>query len=651
MGSPSETTHVLYVDDEPNVSERCAAFLRDERGFITTTATGAEAALAALAREPIDCVVSEYDLPDSDGLGFLDQVRERDPDLPFVLFTGRGNERVASRAFGAGVSDYLPKDGADDGSGRDDRFATLADRVTAAVEEYRARQQLAERNRRLETLTSNLPGIVYRCENAPGWPMSYVAGECEALVGYAPETIESDEVSWGEEIIHPEDRERAWDVVQEAIESGEPFELTYRVHDSDGDVRWLWERGRAVTVAEDGVAEDAPETPAPADESVALEGFITDVTERKERERALREEREFTETMLDTFDDIVYVFDAAGNFIRWNDRATAVSGYTEAELTEMGPTDVVADEHVDKIVESIGEIFETGRSTVKADLVMADGSRVPYEFRGRALTDEEGEPWGFCGVARDITERKQRERELEARNERLDEFASVVSHDLRNPLNVAEGHLELAAQECDSDHLDAVAGAHDRMDALIEDLLTLAREDDTVTDPDPAPLETAAEQAWHHVETPDAALEIDDGGTTICADESRLQRLLENLVRNAVEHGSTEQAGDDGAGETDAVEKDDDGAGVTVTVGTLPDGAGFYVADDGPGIPPDERDRMLEAGATTNPGGTGFGLAIVRRIAEAHDWEIELTESDTGGLRVEFRGVAGDDPGEQKGNP
>ena len=605
MGAPNDSVRLLYVAHDPAARERTAEQL-GRRATIDTvrTAGTVDEVLETLDREPVDGVVSAHEPPDLDGLAFLEAVRERDAELPVVLFVADGDETLASEAISAGVTDYIRK-------GAPEQFDRLADRVVAAVETYRSRRAMAEQNRRLETLTSNLPGIVYRCANAPGWPMTYVDGECEALVGYPPETIESGEVSWGEEIIHPDDRERVWEVVQRAIEDGGPFELTYRIVDRDGDVRWAWERGRAVSQGsgESGTGD--------GDESEALEGFITEVTERKEREQQLREEREFTETIMNAFDDIVYVFDEAGNFLRWNDRATAVSGYTDEELAEMGPTDVVADEHAERIADSIGEIFEAGRSTVEADLVMADGTRVPYEFRGRALTDEDGDPWGFCGIARDISERQTRERELKARNERLDEFASVVSHDLRNPLNVAEGHLELAAGACDSEHLDAVERAHDRMGALIEDLLTLAREGETVTDLAAVSLDEVAVRAWNHVDTADATLTVETD-RVVHADEGRLQRLFENLMRNAIDH-----AGDD----------------PTVTVDTLPDDDGFYIADDGPGIPPDERERVLEPGYSTDQGGTGFGLAIVRRIAGAHDWDMALAESAAGGARIEFRGV------------
>ncbi|WP_096393125.1 PAS domain S-box protein [Halorubrum trapanicum] len=209
----------------------------------------------------------------------------------------------------------------------------------------------------------------------------------------------------------------------------------------------------------------------------------------------------------------------------------------------------------------------------------------------------------------------ERTAELERQNDRLEEFAGVVSHDLRNPLEVARGRTELAREECDSDHLAAVERAHDRMTALIDDLLTLAREGDPVTDAEPVDLARVVGSCWRTVDTRDATLRSEAEGR-ILADEGRLRQLLENLIRNAIEHG---------------------GEDVTVTVGTLPDG--FSVADDGPGIDPDRREAVFDAGHSTSQSGTGFGLRIVEQVADAHGWSVRAVESEAGGARFEVTGV------------
>jgi len=224
---------------------------------------------------------------------------------------------------------------------------------------------------------------------------------------------------------------------------------------------------------------------------------------------------------------------------------------------------------------------------------------------------------------------RHRTAELAEQRNRLDEFAGIVSHDLRNPINVAQGHLELARETGDDRHFEAVANAHDRMGRLIEEVLAFSRRGGAATDPEPVALDETATDAWATVETPAMALRVETDRTVI-SDGRRLRALFENLFRNAVQHGFPDAPGS--PGEPAAAEG-------TVVVADLDDASGFYVADDGAGIPAEDRELVFEGGYSTEPDGTGFGLAIVRRIAETNDWRVRVTESWGGGARFEFHGV------------
>lgn len=215
----------------------------------------------------------------------------------------------------------------------------------------------------------------------------------------------------------------------------------------------------------------------------------------------------------------------------------------------------------------------------------------------------------------DINDLKRREHELERERDRLDEFASIVSHDLRNPLNVAQGRIELAQQNGDSEHLQDASDAINRSLELIEDMLKLARAGKHVSEMESVQLASLVRACENTVETPEATISV-DLNTTIKADRSRLSQLFENLLRNAVEHGRSD---------------------VTVTVGELE--SGFYIEDDGPGIPLEDREKIFEAGYSSNPEGTGFGLSIVNEIVGAHGWDITLTDGSEGGTRFEITGV------------
>lgn len=212
-------------------------------------------------------------------------------------------------------------------------------------------------------------------------------------------------------------------------------------------------------------------------------------------------------------------------------------------------------------------------------------------------------------------DRIEREQDLQQQVTRLDQFASVVSHDLRNPLNVAQGYLDLARAERETEHLRNIAAAHERMERLIDDLLTFARVGTEALDRETVELAQLTADCWATLDRQDATLRVDTA-RTISADYDRLRQLIANLLSNAVEYG---------------------GPGVSITVGELD--SGFYVEDDGPGIPADERTAVFEAGYSPGPDGTGFGLSIVKQVVEAHDWEIRVTDGHRCGARFEITGV------------
>ena len=210
--------------------------------------------------------------------------------------------------------------------------------------------------------------------------------------------------------------------------------------------------------------------------------------------------------------------------------------------------------------------------------------------------------------------RAEREAERERQRERLERFASMVSHDLRDPLQTAKATLAVA-RAGDEAALEELDGLFDRMDELIGDVLTLAKQGQTVGETEPVAVDEVAEAAWSTIEADRAALDIDvDAAPTVSADPERLRTLFENLFRNAVEHA---------------------GADVTIRVGALDDTLGFYVADDGPGFGDVDADRLFEYGYSTEADNTGFGLNIVYDIVEAHGWAITATTGRDGGARFE----------------
>jgi signal transduction histidine kinase len=268
--------------------------------------------------------------------------------------------------------------------------------------------------------------------------------------------------------------------------------------------------------------------------------------------------------------------------------------------------------------------------TVEGRLVTRD-DEVRYGRFAAAPVQYGGET-AILVIAQDVTETRRIERLLRRQNEQLEAFAGTVSHDLRNPLNVAEGNLELARAERDSDRLERVASSLDRMADIIDELLTLATEGRAVEGTEPIELVDFARRCWANVETGDATVTVVDD-VTFDADRARMRHVFENLFRNSIEHGSTSDRSDG-----DGREATGDRSAAAVTVGAFDDG--LYVADDGPGVPAESREAVFESGYSTSDAGTGLGLHIVRQMVEAHGWRIGVTDSDAGGARFEITGLS-----------
>jgi len=590
---------VLHVDDDQQFREVTAEWLARLDDDIDVVTEGSVAdALDLLSRESeaIDCVVSDYDMPGTDGLDFLDAVREEHPQLPFLLFTGKGSEQVASDAMARDATGYLQKRG-----GRE-QYELLANRIRNAVEQYRSRRRVERQREEYRHLFEEAPVmfVIYRDEG--GVP---VVEDCNrrfaAKLGYDRAELEGESI---ESFFTAESLPDAMDGYERAL-AGERVSTTHEVRGAVFDTTLQ-------PVLEDGAVE-------------AVIGVAVDITERTERERELRR----FEAIVEALGDAVYAVDGERRLEYVNERYAEMKGLDREELLGMSTERWADEEVIDRITELSEELKRGERevAAVEYESRTADGETIPVENRFIRTEFPDGE-WGRVGVIRDISDRVERERELERERDRLDEFASVVSHDLRNPLHTLDASLRLV--DADDEHVARCRRAVDRMDRLIDDLLTLARRGDRVGDPEPVALAEVVTDAWRTVETADIDLTVETDGTVL-ADEGRLRQLFENLFRNAVEHGSTDTGSPDGAASVPGVEE--------VTVGTLPHGEGFYIADDGVGFPQPGPGRVFESGYSTDSDSVGLGLAIVEGVASGHGWDVTATESESGGARFEFTGV------------
>ncbi|SNR35808.1 PAS domain S-box protein [Halorubrum vacuolatum] len=408
------------------------------------------------------------------------------------------------------------------------------------------------------------------------------------------------------EQIHPEDRSRVIDHFERVIAAPEEIDkIELRAEDVNGEWHWVESRAQNFIGRE------------PVDGILAV---MRDISERKEYEQELeRQTAELEAQYRYLFEEapimmvLTRTVDGEPIVDDCNQRFADRLGYRKNEVLDRKLASFYTNESARKLLED-GYSRALSGKLVSADreLLTTEGERVETLLRAVPRRMADGELDGTLAMYVDISRRKAIERE----KTRLEEVNRVLSHDLRNPLNVAQGRVRLAIDDDDADpeHLAVVVDALERMERLIEDLLELARTDDAI-ETERLSLATLAREAWRNVETGESGFRIETD-TSVEAERTRVTQLFENLFRNAIEHGDE---------------------AVTVTVGELDDG--FYIEDTGPGIPEADRERVFEAGYSTNPDGTGLGLGIVKRVCDAHGWTVRVTAGTDGGARFEIRDV------------
>ncbi|GGL28192.1 hypothetical protein GCM10009037_09810 [Halarchaeum grantii] len=464
-----EPITVLYVNDDPQLLELISTQLsREAERVDVLTAESADGGRALLDERAVDCVLSDYHLTEETGLALLRDVRAERPEMPFILLTETGDERVASESIEAGVTDYVIQEAIGN------QAPLLARKIVTAVEHRRTQRRAERTDRRLREIVSVTEQALWMFD-ADWSELRFINERHETLFGQSSDALRADPTSFLERV-HEADIERVTTAMERASD-GEPQVVEYRVEKSEAVELWV-------------------------------------------------------------------------------------------------------------------------------------------ESRCKPVRDDDGTVSAIVGISRDVTDRKAHQRELVRKVDQLEEFAGTVAHDLRNPLNVADGSIRLAAaeREGESERLGTALTALERMDTLIGELLERAREGERVGERQRVEFAELVTGSYQNVHAPGSSLDVTASVPLRC-DPTRVMEAFENLIRNAVEHGPSD---------------------VTVTAGVLDERHGVYIEDDGPGIPEAERERVFEKGYTTAKGGSGFGLAIVERIVSSHGWSIAVRDGTDGGTRFEI---------------
>ncbi|WP_128694532.1 PAS domain S-box protein [Methanoculleus taiwanensis] len=458
------------------------------------------------------------------------------------------------------------------------------------TERKRAEQDLEESERRLSTLFSNLLGMAYRCRNDRDWTMEFLSDGAVDLTGYTPdEIVGSRKVVYGD-LIHPDDRERIWQEVQAALAEQRPFQLVFRLITRDGEEKWVWEQGRGILNA--------------GGELVALEGYITDITERMRFEERLREQTDAMETAIDG----MAIFDADRNHIYMNRAYIGIYGYdSPGELIGRSWRVLYDTEELLRFERDILPAFvHAGNYRGTARGKKKDGSTFPAEVSLTAL-----ENGGLICVLRDITERKRAEEALQLANRKLHLLSAITRHDILNQVTALSGYLAFAQERStDPEQLDYLRML-EKIAETIRQQIEFTRDCEQVG---------AAEPAWQSVSaviarasSGELPVRCDLSGLAVYADRM-LDKVFANLMDNTIRHG--ERA-----------------TGVHVHCRPASEGVVIVWEDDGIGIPVNRKEKIFTRGVGRN---RGYGLFLIREILAITGMTIRETGESGEGARFEI---------------
>lgn len=349
-----------------------------------------------------------------------------------------------------------------------------------------------------------------------------------------------------------------------------------------------------------------------------LANRIKNAFEKHEATKRLEQsQRKFSKLVMNST-DMLGIVNAQGQFEYISPVCKHILGYEQEEIIGECAFDYMPTDDRAEVMEKFFHAIEnpSEEPVIEHRFRTADDDYTVLETRGRSMFEDDFIE-GFVVNARDISDLKKREQELRQQNEQLKDMRKVISNDIKNPIRVASDSLVLYRDSGDPEHLERVDRSIERIDSLVNRVVSMAENETGIEEPEQVSLEDIACRAWKMVgnDRAGAQLHIVDS-RELEADPEALQLVFENLFQNSIENTTDE---------------------LTVTVGTME--SGIYVSDTGPGIPDDVRSKVFESGYTTNEGNTGFGLNIVKQIAVGHGWEIQITESESGGARFEITGI------------
>lgn len=484
---------------------------------------------------------------------------------------------------------------------------------------------------RLETLLKNLPGMAYRCLNLTHWPMDFVSDGCFELCGYRRQEIESQQVLWGD-FTHPDMIDYVDSKVRSATEKGQPFEVEYRIIARNGEEKWVWERGRVVDHRSDGVA--------------ILEGFITDITDRKLAEAALMRAEAYAQAIVDSAVDAVITVDSQGSIESFNQAASAMFGYRADEVRGQHCRSLVAT----GFYREFDRYFQ--RNRVPADGVVRSvelngcdkhDREFPIVLSMREIVDVEEKKHVI--LIRDLTEQRQTEKEVREQRDvlahvdrlnTLGEMAAGIAHEINQPLTAismyAQSSLRFLQREPPrlerlENALEKLSQQAHRAGAVIERMQEMTRPHQSHQESIDAGRLLREIHGLAEVEAQlrnfIIVLRLDEDLPTVKCDPIQIQQVILNLLRNGMESMRANRC--------------KPGSKIVLQARNLGDQLRISIIDSGTGVSRKLEKQLYQPFMSTKESGMGLGLSISRSIIAAHGGHLEFSNNKGVGATFFFK--------------
>ena len=515
---------------------------------------------------------------------------------------------------------------------RDDSGANLGSlaMVTDISDRKQAETRLRESQRALETLISNVPGIVYRCANDPNWTMEFISDGAYELTGYRPKELLGPGAVSLTDLTESSDRDPLWEEVQEALQKREPFQLTFRLVTRDGTPKWVWERGTGVYDANG--------------ELLALEGIIFDITDRVEAEQKRQQGEDQLRLALEASSMGLWDWDLRSDIMTWTEQTATIVG---------------ADTLSDSSVVFFAALHEEDRAFVQASLDAAIHQRQPYDIeyrfrspqrgtiwlhsKGEVLRDEQGRALRMLGNVHDVTDKKHFEQTLRLAKERAEEASRIknsilanLSHEIRTPMTAILGFSELLTRELNPGpqrrHAEIIHGGGRRLLHLLDSIIDLARLESNRVDLrcQPHPLRNSIDTVMNlfslQAENRGIELKADIEADLIVNTDARAEeQVLTNLLNNAIRF--TPKGSISIKARTETVSEGQTRARVEVR------DTGIGISDDFLPHIFDEFRQESEGFSRTHEG-SGLGLSITRKLLARMNGEIRVESRKGEGTTV-----------------